>query len=259
MVLGSVAASAELLPANDAGVTVGHLDTLVRDVDAAKKFWVLLGGKPAKIDGIEVVKFPGVIVFLKKGDVTGETIGTSFDHAGFWVPNGKELVMKLKAAGVKTDPTAGTRRAEYKGYSWGNVYSPDGVKVEILEDANLAIPIEIDHIHLYGANGIAETEVQAWYHKAFDARVMLDPVPNAAHPVVAGLIANVEFKMTAVPDKLVPMSGRAVEHVGFEVKNLEAFCKRLEAAGIKFDKPYSKSRHASFASAELSDPVGNCH
>jgi catechol 2,3-dioxygenase-like lactoylglutathione lyase family enzyme len=200
------------------------------------------------------MKFPGILVFLRKGEVGGETMGTSFDHAGFWVPNGKEFQERLRASGVKMDPTAGTRRPEYKGYSWGNVYSPDGVKVEILEDANLALPIEIDHIHLYGSNGVAETDVQAWYHKTFDARVMLDPVPNAAHPVVAGLIANVEFKMTNVPDKLVPMKGRAVEHMGFEVKNLEAFCQKLEANGVKFDKPFSKGK--SYASAELSDPWG---
>ena len=47
-----------------------------------------------------------------------------------------------------------------------------------------------------------------------------------------------------------------VDHIGFEVKNLEEFCKRLEASGVKFDKPYSKTRHDGFASAELSDPYG---
>jgi glyoxalase/bleomycin resistance protein/dioxygenase superfamily protein len=47
-----------------------------------------------------------------------------------------------------------------------------------------------------------------------------------------------------------------VDHIGFEVGNLEAFCKKLEASGVKFDKPYCKSRHDGFASAELTDPCG---
>jgi catechol 2,3-dioxygenase-like lactoylglutathione lyase family enzyme len=47
-----------------------------------------------------------------------------------------------------------------------------------------------------------------------------------------------------------------LDHVGFEVKDLEAFCRQLEADGVKLDKPYSKTRHASFASAELTDPWG---
>jgi len=38
--------------------------------------------------------------------------------------------------------------------------------------------------------------------------------------------------------------------------NLEAFCKKLEASGVKFEKPYSKSHHKDFASAELTDPWG---
>ena len=45
-------------------------------------------------------------------------------------------------------------------------------------------------------------------------------------------------------------------HIGFEIKNLEAFCKELAAKGVMFDQPYSKSRHKSYASAELTDPWG---
>jgi len=54
----------------------------------------------------------------------------------------------------------------------------------------------------------------------------------------------------------VPSKGRALDHMGFEVKNLEAFCKKLQANGVKFDGLYSKTRHKSFASAELTDPLG---
>jgi hypothetical protein len=72
------------------------------------------------VDGTDVVKFPGVLIFLRKGEVSGGTDGTTFDHAGFWVPNGQEFVLKLKAAGVKADPTTGApRKADYHGYSWG--------------------------------------------------------------------------------------------------------------------------------------------
>ena len=49
----------------------------------------------------------------------------------------------------------------------------------------------------------------------------------------------------------LPMKGRTLDHIGFEVMNLEAFCKKLEASGVKFEKPYSKSHHKDFASAEL--------
>jgi hypothetical protein len=32
---------------------------------------------------------------------------------------------------------------------------------------------------------------------------------------------------------------------------------KLQAVGVKFDQPYSKTRHASYGSAELTDPVGD--
>lgn len=247
---------AQVLALDGAGVALGHLDTNVRDVESTKKFWILLGGKPIKVDGTDVVKFPGVLVFLRKGEVSGGSTGTPVDHVGFWVPNGQEVVAKLKAAGVKASPTAGTRREGYRGYSWGDVYSPDDLMVEIMEDKNLTRQIESDHIHLFGSNGVPESEVQAWYHTVLDARLILDPVPNSANPIVAALIGDVELKFSISPDPLLPTKGRALERIGFEVKNLELFCEKLEASGVKFDEPYSKSRHASFASAELTDPWG---
>ena len=54
----------------------------------------------------------------------------------------------------------------------------------------------------------------------------------------------------------MPTKGRALDHIGFEVRNLEAFCKKLEASGVKFDEPYSKSRNPGYASATLTDPWG---
>jgi extradiol dioxygenase family protein len=56
----------------------------------------------------------------------------------------------------------------------------------------------------------------------------------------------------------VPTAGRVVDHVGFEVKNLEAFSKELEAKGIKLVRPYKK-RDAGMnhiATAMIVDPWG---
>lgn len=62
---------AQLAPPNDAGVAVGQWHTIVRDIDASKKFWTLMGGRAIRIDGVDVMKFPGVLVFLTQGSPTG--------------------------------------------------------------------------------------------------------------------------------------------------------------------------------------------
>jgi hypothetical protein len=50
---------------------------------------------------------------------------------------------------------------------------------------------------------------------------------------------------------------RVYDHVGFEVKNLEAFTKQLEGKGIKLTKKYGKNGDMNnIMSASLIDPWG---
>src|SRR5579863_135229 len=87
VLLPPAASWAQLEPPNDAGVSLGHFHTLVRDVDATKKFWTVLGGKPIQIDGTEVMKFPGVFIFLTPGTPSAGSYGSVVNHVGFHVPN----------------------------------------------------------------------------------------------------------------------------------------------------------------------------
>ena len=258
--------SAQLHSPNEMGVSMGHVFTIVRDVETTERFWILMGGIPLKVDGVDVIKFPGVFIFLRKGEPSGGTTGTVVDHIGFHVPNGEELVAKLRAAGVKMDSNTGTRRKS----TWGNVYSPDGVKVEILDSTRstaaigtsgvpapspLLGSIASDHIHFFVPES-SLAEIQAWYAKTFGAKAFVDPVSASSDAVRADNIPGVELKFSKSPDSPAPTKGRAVDHIGFEVKNLDLFCKKLEASGVTFDLPYSKTRRESYASAELVDPWG---
>jgi hypothetical protein len=47
-----------------------------------------------------------------------------------------------------------------------------------------------------------------------------------------------------------------LDHVGFEVRNLEAFCRTLQADGVKFERPYRKNPGDPVATALLIDPWG---
>ena len=50
--------------------------------------------------------------------------------------------------------------------------------------------------------------------------------------------------------------GRALDHIGFEVKNLEAFTKRLESEGIKLDVSYRQVPKTNLFIAFITDPWG---
>jgi predicted enzyme related to lactoylglutathione lyase len=47
-----------------------------------------------------------------------------------------------------------------------------------------------------------------------------------------------------------------IDHIGFEVKNLEEFTKKLTAQGIKLDRPYTKVDALNISIAFITDPWG---
>src|SRR5882672_12823111 len=139
------AAWAQPYPANEAGVTMGHWHLNSRDIEANKKILVAMGGTAVKNGNFDIVRFPGVIVFLNQGPGTppavGGTVGTVVNHVGFLVPNVQASVAKWKAAGVTVEPGGNGRMDQ------AFVTTPDGVRIEILGDKDQTIPIRHHHIH----------------------------------------------------------------------------------------------------------------
>jgi len=229
---------AQLTSPNAAGVSLGHAHLNVRDMDAHKKFWIALGATPTKLGTIEAMKFPNGFVFLRQMEPSGGSVESVVNHIGFFVPNVEAALAKWKSQGLRTESATPDR---------GYVTSPDDLRIEINRDESLTVPIVMRHIHFY-ATEAALPEIQAWYVRMFGAEPQKDP----------GVfdIPGVTLRVRAVPAALAPTKGRVLDHIGFEVKNLEAFCKKLEANGVKFDRPYTKRPELGIALAFITDPWG---
>jgi len=130
------------------------------------------------------------------------------------------------------------------------VLGPEDVKVEFVEVKSQKAPIQLHHIHFFGE---MNTEMQTWYAKTFGAK-MLPASPGAAF--VQDELPGVVLNFTPSPTPPVGTTGRALDHIGFEIKDLEAFTKKLEAAGIKLDRPYTKVPQLGIAIAFIKDPWG---
>src|ERR1017187_710046 len=77
-------ACAQLAPANDAGVTMGHIHLFVKDVEAQKHFWTAtMGGTVVQNGPLMLIQFPGVYIMLRQADPTGPPAGSIVDHFGF--------------------------------------------------------------------------------------------------------------------------------------------------------------------------------
>src|SRR6185295_2705855 len=97
LLICAVTLSAQLSPPNNFGVAMGHLHYTVKDVDANKKFWMALGGKPLRFGTTEVLKFPDTLVFLSRGESSAGTEGSVVNHVAFRI----QSLAKLESAGMK--------------------------------------------------------------------------------------------------------------------------------------------------------------
>jgi hypothetical protein len=133
------------------------------------------------------------------------------------------------------------------GSSIAFVQAPDDIKVELVEMPKQTTPIALHHVHFFNP---ANTEMQAWYIKTFGAVSRVGGAFPAA--VLPGVALN--FSSSAAP--VVGTQGKAVDHIGFEVKNLEEFTKKLEASGIKLTTPYRSVPALGISIAFFTDPWG---
>jgi len=261
-VLAASKASAQLTAAKDGPIVYGHHHLNTTNMAAHKTFFVdTLGGKLVTIgtNNTEIVEFPNVLIFFRATQApTGGTRGTTVNHIGFSVPNIRQMVDKVKANGfqmiTKTEATpdrvvkddiAGP--AQPGGASIAFAQGPDDLKVEFVEATQQTIPITLHHVHFFNPKN---TEMQAWYAKTFCA------TPRSGGAFPQAILPGVALNFSPSPDPVVGTQGRALDHIGFEVKNLEAFCKKLEADGIKLTVPYRQVPALGIAIAFFTDPWG---
>lgn len=253
------AASAQLLAAKDGPVVYGHHHLNVTSIDAHKRFWIdTLGGTSVKVGTSpnEIVMFPNVLIFLRQQAPTGGTKGTTVNHIAFAVKDVREVKNKAKAAGypVVTNDEAGAGDIITDDISFNKaqrsysafVMGPDDIKVQLYEVKTNAAPIALHHVHFAGP----AAKMRDWYVEVFGA------TPATRGSFISATLPGVELTFAASTTPVVPTRGRVLDHIGFEVKDLEAFTKTLEAMGITLDRPYTKVPGLNIAIAFIYDPWG---
>ena len=128
------------------------------------------------------------------------------------------------------------------------VMMPDDVYVELQEDQALPVEISPYHIHFY----TPEFEsLLAWYTELLSIEVRpRGSITSTTN--VPGM--NLSFANSNEPR--LATKGRSIDHIGFEVDDLEAFCKLLEAKGIAFDVAYRDVPTIGLKIAFITDPSG---
>ena len=255
---GASAASAQLTAASEGPIVYGHHHLNVTDVAAHKRFWAdTLGGTSTAFGQSEIYKFPNVHVFVRERETSGGTKGTTVNHIGFRVPSVRNMLGKVRAAGfpivtrqelppalaVKDDMAYIENQDTYIAF----VMAPDNVKVELVESRDQEEPIALHHIH-FDANDV--DAMKAWYVDTFGA------APGMRGSFQAADLPGVNLTYSGSSASLAGTEGRSLDHIGFEVENLEEFCRQLEAKGVEFDVPYRELEPLGIAIAFFTDPFG---
>ena len=237
-------AAAQSAPFNQVGLTMGHWHIASKDVEANKKLFLAMGGKLYMPGGNPLIMFPGLFINLNLGTEKGDgaTQGSVVNHVGFIVDNVQQRAAQWKAAGVTVLPGNNNRVDQ------AFVVTPDGVRIEILEDKTQSVPVRNEHIHL-SLPAAEVPKAQAWYAKTFGGKA--ETRNNA--PVVN--IPGVQLRFAGADAKQSPTRGRVLDHIGFDVKDHAAFVKKIEAEGIKLDEPVRKGPTGSTITY-ITDPWG---
>jgi catechol 2,3-dioxygenase-like lactoylglutathione lyase family enzyme len=255
-------ASAQLTQAKDHRIVFGHLHVHPSDIEAHRKFWgETLGGGVAQVGNMKAVKVLDGIIELESpswgnAKPAGGTKSTVVDHVAFTVPNLRAVVDRVKAGGYPIVTRTELPKAKEKDgiasegkESVSFVLGPDDFLVELIESKGQTAPIAMHDIHFMTPQ---VPDMEAWYVKLLDAKA------GPRRTVADATIPGSHLTFTPATGTVVGTKGRVLDHIGFEIRDLEGFTKQLEANGVKVER-FLKTKLPNFGDisiAYVTDPWG---
>ncbi len=241
----SAPAYSQLATPDENGLTYGHVHLNVSDMEENKRIWVEhFNAEIVERGPLTVAKLPNMMVALTAREPTMGSRETKMDHFGVKVRHIDRFLDKWRADGLRVGRTFPGSEGQTNAY----VYLPDDIAVELQEDQGLQQEITGYHVHFITKD---HEELLAWYTEMFDLEVRprgrIQTTTN-----VPGM--NLSFGGTDQDRK--PTQGTGIDHIGFEIDNLEAFCRELEAKGVVFDVPYREIPSIGLNIAYFTDPAG---
>jgi catechol 2,3-dioxygenase-like lactoylglutathione lyase family enzyme len=238
---------AQLFPAGDAVMTMGHVLLNVSDVAAHREFWTRqFDAKPVRVGTLEGVTIPGVVVLFRVQPPAGPSEGTVINHMGLKLNTLANFTARFDKAGLKYDPPRIGREKTPQTYVTG----PDGFRMELVEDPRIPAPAVSHHLHYWLEQPL---EVKKWYVQ----KLLLTPTMRG--PYESGDVPGMNLTLAPLGSQKgagVPMKGRLMDSIGFDVPNLKTYVDKIAANGVTFDVPYGRDPELGLMTATVTDPWG---
>jgi catechol 2,3-dioxygenase-like lactoylglutathione lyase family enzyme len=219
-----------------------HLHLTAPDPAAAADWYATqLGGSRRSYGEYELAVFDGHFFTWYRGDDAERSHGSALDHFGWSVRDLEATMERLVAAGATA--LDGPRTVGEAQLKISFLDDPWGAKLELLEDSDL---LGFHHVHVV----VPEPETErGWWRERFGGETaefkgLVPGLRHARHWML--------FRQSA--DASAPTAGRAIDHLGLRIENLDAACGRLVERGDALE-----SEPAAFGDnrfAFLSSPSG---
>lgn len=235
----------QLATPNPAGLAYGHVHLNVSDIELHQRIWVeYFGGVVVEKGPLTAVRLPNMLVALSERAPTMGSRATVVDHFGFKVRDIESFLEKWSATGYEVGRVFTGAEGQTNAY----VMLPDGIYVELQEDQSLHVEVMGYHVHFFTP---AHEELLNWYSEVFGLEIR--PRGSIATTTNA---PGMNLSFAGTDGERAATEGAAIDHIGFEFEDLEAFCRELEAKGIEFDAPYREIPALELKSAFITDPAG---
>jgi catechol 2,3-dioxygenase-like lactoylglutathione lyase family enzyme len=223
----------QVLPFNEAGVTMGHHHIMVPDVAAQRTIWVdILGGELQGDPPLQFVKYPGTFLILSEGSGTEGTHGSALDHFAFDLRDLDGARDRLAAAGVAITEVDESRF---------DAMIPGGLDVHFFSDPTLATPIAHRAIALASTDPDAQ---RAWWENVLGAQTMQEGT------MTVSTIPGARLFFVDADTEPASTRGRSLDHTGIGVPDVNAFCEQAATKGVECERLFGG------AIAMITDPAG---
>ena len=175
----------------------------------------------------------GVEVTFVPQPTMGSTQGTGVNHIGFSYPDLTAKMAELEDVGVRGSgvrlqrfPDGSTVRDVPGLFKIGFIFDPWGTRIEMVEDTEY---LGFHHVHLSATDPAATL---AWYEQMFGGE------RASLKGRIDGLLYGDVWLLASAHPEGTPATteGRAIDHIGFIVDDIEAAAAELRDAGAEFQE-----------------------
>ena len=136
-----------------------------------------------------------------------------------------------------------------EGFPNAFLIGPDGLRFELQEDTTLKVPATAYHLHFTLPE---PTKLRDWYVDTYG----LTPSKSGNFDIADAPGMKLVFAPSKTAPTAVNTRGTTVDHIGFEIKNLEEFLKKLEAKGMKLETAFRPVPAIGLNISYMYDPTG---